>query len=157
MKTLIIILATGLLTLSTTSCQKRKAEKRLEGTYQRTLPAQIQYIDSTTQILLEANIVSFTNGTFAWNGVVVGDCKYETKKVKDKSYDLEIVLSDPNYSLMLPQWYVQNGAGEWTNSVIPNYTVLNTAHYYIENSDEDNLSLIIKTNQGTTTYQFTKI
>jgi len=154
MKTLflITIIAVG---TSMVSCKKRKSEKRLEGLFTTSVTA-AAYTDSTTQILLEANTVSFIDEKFSWNGVVVGDCKYETKKVKDGSYDLELVLDNPDFSKMLPSRYEWDG-NAYVNVISPNLSVLGTARFYVKVDDNKKLFFTIVTNQGETTYVFDKV
>lgn len=141
---LYLVLLITVISVSATSCKKRKAEKELYGSYSRDLPS-LTYTDSTTQLLLLNESIIFTNGgemgLITMGGQFASDVYYSTEKSDDPNYDLELKLEDLNYSDWLPVNYVTQG-GTIYNSVVPNIQVLDQVKFYVKTGDNSVLFMM---------------
>lgn len=130
-----LLICTMLLSLS---CKKRKAEKELYGSYSRELPS-INYTDSTTELLLLNENITFSNGGEVGEIITGGEFSsnvfYTTEKSDDPNYDLELKLQDLDYSDWLPKNYVSGQGGTSYNSVVPNTTILDQVRFYVKTDD----------------------
>lgn len=125
-------------TLLLVSCQKRKAEKDLYGVYSRNLPS-VNYTDSTTQLLLTNEAITFSNGGEVGEIIIGGsfgsNVYYTTEKSDDSNFDLELKLSNLNYSDWLPKNWVTGQGGISYNGVVPNTAILDQVRYYVKVDD----------------------
>lgn len=139
------ILLAIIISVSSVSCKKRRAEKRLYGSYSRSLSTE-NFTDSTTQLLLHSTTWTFSNngdfGEVITTGTYGSNVQYEIEKSDDDNYDLELKFIDLNYSDWLPKNYV-NGQGEVYNAVVPNTAVLDQVRFYVK-IDDNSLQFLMR-------------
>lgn len=157
MKKLVIAIMVGAALVSV-SCTKKRLEKKLYGQYERTVSGNV-YTDSTTQLLLTNENVTFSNGgeigELYIGGEFASSVFYETEKSEIEDYDLELKFQNLDYSEWLPKNYVNGSGGTVYNSVVPNTTVLDQVRYFVK-IDKEKIDFVIVYPSYTEVQTYTK-
>lgn len=154
-----IILAVALISsvLTISSCKKNKLEKSLNGTYVRTVDPGFTFTDSTTEVFAKASLIDYNreNEKFSWTvaNTPPGSVKVETKKSDRFDDELELILDNPDWKLMLEAQAI-NGQIQYC---VPNTSYLTQCRFYLSKVNDNQVRLsIVNGSGGERTYLYSK-
>lgn len=134
--------------LSVVGCKKKKLEKSLDGTYERSVETNYVYSDSTTEVFAQALLIDYSrdhkgwDDSFGWNLIGnSGSLTVETKKSERYDDELELIFINPDWKKMLPM-------KSPTEYVTPNTAYLNQCKFYLSDAGNDQVYFTIVDGSG---------